>query len=108
MWGARHVKRLLGDKAVRDHDRVQAVLVSRLGAVEDVLEPDGGLVVGPGHALAVVVGGQHGEVADGQVAQVAGGLGRVGVAICQFWQWRQAKLQPTLPSESTVVPGKKW
>ena len=29
-------------------------------------------------------------------------------AICQFWQWRQAKLQPTLPSESTVVPGKKW
>ena len=29
-------------------------------------------------------------------------------AICQFWQSRQAKLQPTLPSESTVEPGKKW
>ena len=29
-------------------------------------------------------------------------------AICQFWQCRQAKLQPRLPSESTVVPGKKW
>ena len=49
---------------------------ARLRAVEDVLEPDGGLVVGPGHALTVVIGGQHGEVADGQVAQVGTGMSR--------------------------------
>ena len=79
MCGAEHVERLVGDVAVGDHDRVQPVLVGDLGAVEDVLEPDGRLVVGPGHAAAPVVVGEDGEVADGERAQVAGDRRRVGV-----------------------------
>jgi hypothetical protein len=26
----------------------------------------------------------------------------------QFWQKRQARLQPAVPKESTDVPGRKW
>ena len=26
----------------------------------------------------------------------------------QFWQKRQARLQPAVPNESTDVPGRKW
>jgi hypothetical protein len=26
----------------------------------------------------------------------------------QFWQNRQARLQPAVPNESTGVPGRKW
>jgi hypothetical protein len=26
----------------------------------------------------------------------------------QFWQNLQARLQPAVPKENTVVPGKKW
>jgi hypothetical protein len=36
------------------------------------------------------------------------------VSICldlemsQFWQNRQARLQPAVPNDSTAVPGRKW
>jgi hypothetical protein len=26
----------------------------------------------------------------------------------QFWQKRQARLQPAVPNDSTAVPGRKW
>ena len=49
---------------------------------------------------------------------VGDGLGRRGVGhagrprfdleMSQFWQKRQARLQPAVPNESTDVPGRKW
>jgi hypothetical protein len=26
----------------------------------------------------------------------------------QFWQKRQARLQPAVPNDSTALPGRKW
>jgi len=28
--------------------------------------------------------------------------------ICQFWQKRHPRLQPAVPKDSTLVPGRKW
>lgn len=30
------------------------------------------------------------------------------LVVSQFWQKAQVRLQPTVPNESTAVPGRKW
>ena len=49
------VKRFMSDIAVRDHHGVQAVLAGGVADVDDVLAPDGRLVVGEGEMRRVTL-----------------------------------------------------
>ena len=46
-------------------------------------------------------------IASGEAASASVSISR-DLEMSQFWQNRQARLQPAVPNESTDVPGRKW
>jgi hypothetical protein len=46
-------------------------------------------------------------IASGEAASASVSSSR-DFEMSQFWQKRQARLQPAVPNESTELPGRKW
>ncbi len=46
-------------------------------------------------------------MASGEAASARVSISR-DLEMSQFWQKRQARLQPAVPNEKTGVPGRKW
>jgi hypothetical protein len=64
------VESFVGDVAVGDHDGFQAVLFRGLADIDDVLAPNGGLVVGEGDGVAAVLQGEQRNVLWGHLLRV--------------------------------------
>jgi len=64
------VEGFAGDVAVGDHDGFEAVRLGGFADVNDVLAPDGGLVVGEGDGIAAVLQGEEGNLLRREVLGV--------------------------------------
>jgi hypothetical protein len=76
-----------------------------VGGVHRILGEDDRIVVGEGDTLAVAVAAAS-AMAAGDAASISVSISR-DFEMSQFWQNLQARLQPAVPNESTLEPGKK-
>ena len=85
---------------------VMPTLLAGLGDVDGVLQEDHRVVVGEGHAAAAE---RRGGARDRLRAtpRRPGCRSRATCEMSQFWQNRQARLQPAVPNDSTGVPGQE-
>ena len=99
------VKGFASDVAVGDHHRSQRHALGGAANVDDVFAPDGGLVIGEGDGRAAVMQGEQRHV----FGRHMGGMHLIGLdfEMSQFWQKKQPMLQPAVPMEKTLVPGRK-
>ena len=94
------------DEPGADRDRLDAALPAGVGDVHRVLDEDDRVVVGerdvrqPSRSAAP-------RSADGEASAESVSISR-DLEMSQFWQKRQARLQPAVPNESTDEPGRKW
>ena len=89
-----------------DRDRADAGGVAGVGDVDRVLEEDDRVVVGEGDAGAALRRGRAGDASPGSAASASVSISRL-LEMSQFWQKRQARLQPAVPKENTDVPGQE-
>ena len=94
------------DVAGRHGDGPQAEFVGRVRAVGRELHERHRVVVGEGDAGGPqLLGGRGDGPGEASSERVSASL---DLEMSQFWQKRQARLQPAVPNESTAEPGRKW